>query len=94
MRQGVTLVELMVTLAVIGLVASVATLAIGPAPPPADDTATRVARARHAALTMARDTTIRLADSVRATARADGSIVADSVVGVERLTGALHEHRR
>lgn len=87
MKRGVTLIELLVTLAVIGLVASVATLAIGPARPLANDELTR---ARRHALETGRDTTIRFGDSASATAHPDGSMSADTVLHIERLNGTVH----
>jgi prepilin-type N-terminal cleavage/methylation domain-containing protein len=91
MKRGVTLVELLITLVVIGLAAAVATLAIGPVRRPVNDQRAQLMSARHHALAAGRDTTIRFGDSLSATAHPDGSVSADTALHIERLTGAPRE---
>lgn len=94
-RVGVTLLELLVALAIIAMMAGVAGTAFSRRPPPAtwrDTVAARIARARAAALETghaADFTVVTSTGAVRGTALPDGSVLALSGVGVERLTGRL-----
>lgn len=89
---GVTLVELIVVLAVLGVMAAVTGLAFR-APRPADRTdvwAAGVTDARARALATGAPVSVVLdargADAM-VTAYPDGSVLADSALGVDRLTG-------
>ena len=87
---GTTLIELVVTLAVLGIIASVATLAIRRQPAPADDLATAVLGARRAAAETGRTIRISRVEEgrpVEFVACPDGRVIADSGVGVAQLTG-------
>lgn len=89
-RRGSTLVELIVTLVIMAIVASVVTLALKPRASSAQDTATRVAEARRTALAQRRAVTITLVldrTPVSLTALPDGGVVADSSLRLDRLTG-------
>lgn len=87
-----TLVELIVVLAIVAVIASVTTLALrradlGPTAPP---WVTAVAQARRTALDSVRiiTLTIRIGDRMyAATALPDGSVIADSGLAIDRLTG-------
>jgi prepilin-type N-terminal cleavage/methylation domain-containing protein len=96
-RRGVTLVELLVTLVILGVIAGVTVLAVRRMDPPrADDPRTIIADTLRAVLASGRPTVVRImTDSgpASATIRADGGIVADSVLGVERFTGAPNRAR-
>jgi Tfp pilus assembly protein FimT len=89
-RRATTLVELLVTLAVIGIATGVAALAAPRLDAPVDDPPARIARARATAIDSARAVTITVAIDGRlvdVTAHPDGSIIADSGTGVLRFTG-------
>lgn len=91
-RRASTLIELMVTLAVLSIVSAVATLALrGVASGRVrEDVWSGVTAARERALREGRAVTIRLRAAGRvvvATAFPDGSIVADSALRVDVLTG-------
>lgn len=95
-RRGVTLVELLVAIVIVGLLAGVVGLAVRRAPQPseAERLATDVADARRTALRDGRPATIeiRLDGAPHAvTALPDGGVIADRVVrqrlGIDRLTG-------
>ena len=97
-RGGVTLVELLVAIAIVGLLAGVVGLAARRAPQPgeAERLATFVADARRTALRNGRPATIeiRLDGAPHAiTALPDGGMIADRVVrkrlGIDRLTGVV-----
>jgi general secretion pathway protein H len=94
MRSGVTLVELIVVLAILGVIAGVTTLAFRTAQPGPriEPWASAIAQARRTALDSARvvSLTVDIGDSVyAATALPDGSVVADARLGVDRLTGEV-----
>jgi prepilin-type N-terminal cleavage/methylation domain-containing protein len=89
-RRGVTLVELVVVLAVCGILAGVVGLAMRAARPVADTPEQRLAAARREALRTGRPVTaVWTIDgkAAQATARPDGSTIADPALGVDRLTG-------
>ncbi len=89
-RAGVTLIELLVVVVVLGLVSSVAMLAMPRRSAPPDDTAHRIANARTQALRTGRPVSVVLQlDTVftLATAMPDGSVLADPAARIERLTG-------
>lgn len=81
-RRGVTLIELLVTLAILGLVAGVAGLSLGatPAPVPLDARRAHLADARDAALRTGHPVTVIIADSgavAYVTALPDGRVLTD-----------------
>jgi prepilin-type N-terminal cleavage/methylation domain-containing protein len=95
-RSGVTLLELLITVAILGVVAGVVTLTLPRLDEPAPDTAaSRIARARREAVASGRPVTVRVdtvgasasAPPVDATAWPDGSVVADSVLAIDQLSG-------
>ena len=95
-RGGITLVELLVAIVVVGLLAGVTGLAVRHAPEPseAERLVTTVAGARRTAAREQRSATIelRLDGALHAvTALPDGGVVADPIVrerlGIDRLTG-------
>jgi prepilin-type N-terminal cleavage/methylation domain-containing protein len=89
--RGVTLVELMVVLALLGVVAGVAGVALqSTSRVPENDALAIVTAARTEALRTGRPVTVevRLDGRPRAvTAWPDGSVIADESLGVDRLTG-------
>jgi prepilin-type N-terminal cleavage/methylation domain-containing protein len=89
-RRGVTLLELLIVITLLGIVASVAVLAMPGKLTPPDDTAHRIVNARTAALRTGRPVTVILQfDTLYgvATAMPDGSVLADSAAHVDRLSG-------
>lgn len=97
-RRGVTLVELLVALAILGLMTAVVVLQAKPARLPRSDwRSDSVAALRRRALTEGRaQTTILVIDSATAhplTALPDGRVVADSLVNVDAFTGRVREAR-
>ena len=89
--RGATLVELLVVLCILGVMASVTVLAIRrfdhPSP---DDPAAILAESLRAAVDTPRTIVVRVAHDgqpLSATIRPDGSIVADSALAADRLTG-------
>ncbi len=91
-RAGVTLIELVVTMMILGIVAGVAALAIRRVDPPNPNDPRQVLadtlRAVVASGQSAR-VRVRIGDTLAtATVRPDGSIIADSAFGIDRLTGA------
>lgn len=90
-RSGTTLLELLVTLAIVAIASAVVGLALrAPVAPAADDAQATVAAARRAAIAGRRPVTVRVAayrESGAVTALPDGGVVADSALGRDRLTG-------
>lgn len=90
-REGVTLIELVVTIVLIGVIASVATLAFPPdRTPVATDPATIIARARTKAAESARPVTVSVMVNgtlFAVSALPDGSVIADTALRVDRLSG-------
>ncbi|HEU4722069.1 MAG TPA: hypothetical protein VFS59_11960 [Gemmatimonadaceae bacterium] len=88
--RGVTLLELIVVVVGLGVVSSVAMLAMPGKFVPPDDTPRRVATARTNALRTGRPVSVvLLLDTVFsvATAMPDGTVLADSAARIDRLTG-------
>lgn len=86
-RNGFTLVEMVITIALIGLLASVVTLGVRRLPPPPYDPARVVDESLRVAIADGR--TISFAVRVdsgfaRATVRPDGGVLADSAIHLER----------
>lgn len=96
-RPGVTLLELLVTIVILGVIAGVTVLAIRRIDPPKpDDPRTILAESLRVVLMSGRPAVVRvMTDSGPAfgTIRADGSIVADSILDVERMTGRPNHAR-
>jgi len=93
-RLGVTLVELIVVLAIVGLMAGVTTLAFRRADmtPRVAPWVSAIAAARRTAVDSDRTVslTVRVGDNMyAATALPDGSVVADAALGIDRLTGEV-----
>ena len=91
--KGNTLVELLVVLAILGVVAGVAGLSFRAEPTPAaiDAAGAQVAAARREAIRTGRPVTVIVSREGHvsvATAHADGSVVADSALSIDRFTGA------
>ncbi len=90
-RSGTTLVELLVTMVLIGIITSVVTLAIRRIDQPSpSDPATMLADSLTTAIRDSRDIVLSATLGGRviiATARADGSVVADTSFHFDRLTG-------
>ena len=89
-RRGVTLLELIIVVVVLGLVSTVTMLALPAKVVPPDDTPHRIANARTRALRTGRPVSVVLQlDTVfsLATAMADGTVLADSSARIDRLTG-------
>jgi Tfp pilus assembly protein FimT len=90
-RPGSTLLELLVTLAIVAIACAVVGLTVRAAPEPAaDDAQAAVAAARRAAIAERRPVTVTVAargEPHALTALPDGGVVADSVLGLDRLTG-------
>lgn len=89
--RGTTLVELLVVLCILGVIASVTVLAIRRLDRPSPDESTAIlAESLRAAVDTPRTIVVRVAHDGRplsATIRPDGSIVADSALDADRLTG-------
>jgi prepilin-type N-terminal cleavage/methylation domain-containing protein len=90
-RRGTTLVELLVVLCILGVIAGVTVLAVRrferPSP---DDPSAILAESLRAAVDTPHTSVVRVVQDGRAlsaTIRPDGTIVADSALGADRLTG-------
>lgn len=91
-RSGVTLVELIVVVATLGIIASVTVLVMPKRSIALNDTPTRITNARTQALRtgMPVSVFVRLDSGVRVvTALPDGTVLADSAAHVRRLTGEI-----
>ena len=96
-RRGFTLIELLAVISIMAIVSSVAVLAVRNVEPPRpDDPRQILADSQQRALATGRQIRVRLFVNgwpAAAVAGADGSIVADSVLDVERFTGLpAHAH--
>lgn len=93
LRRGFTLLELIVTVTVLGVLSAVGTMALRKLPgPPANDPATAIRELRRTALSLGRAVsgTVIVRDSTfDVTAYPDGSVVADTAAGLLRLPGVL-----
>lgn len=94
--RGNTLVELLVVLAILGVVAGVTGLAFRPVSEtsPVDAVAAQVATARRDALRTGRPVTVMVSrggDVVAATAHPDGRVVADTTLAIDPLTGRQNQ---
>jgi prepilin-type N-terminal cleavage/methylation domain-containing protein len=90
-RKGMTLLELLVTLAIMGALLGVVTLAVRRiAPPDPDDPYHIVVDSLRAAVVHGQPVTLRFVVqgvAAAATVYPDGSVVGDSLLAIERLTG-------
>lgn len=91
--RGVTVLELIVTVAIIGVTASIAALVLRAAPAP-DPTAPETIIADTLERVLATGASVTLTFTVNArpalaTVNPDGTIVADSALLIERLTGRM-----
>ena len=98
-RAGITLIELAVALAILGVAAGVTGLAIRAMPEPDADQvrAGRIDAARRKALAERHPVAVELADSgvlLRAVVFPDGRVVADSALGMDPLSGRRREAAR
>lgn len=98
-RAGITLVELVVALAILGVAAAVTGLAVRAMPEPAaaERRDGQIATARRRALSQRHPVAVTLADSgllLRAVAFPDGRVVADPALEVDPLTGRRREASR
>ena len=96
-RRGSSLLELIVTIVLLSIMTGVATMAARRVQAPdSTDPARMVLDSAHRAISDARPATIHLLNSGQAadaTANADGSIIADSVLDIERLAGRQRHAR-
>jgi prepilin-type N-terminal cleavage/methylation domain-containing protein len=90
-RRGGTLIEMLITLALLGVLASVTTLAIRRiTPPDPNDPLTVIADTIIAVMKSGRPATLQFIVNGRpalATLNPDGSVIADTVLHIDRLTG-------
>lgn len=90
-RIGGTLVEMLVTLIILGVIASVTTLAIRrTAPPDPHDPMTVIADTMNEVLRSGRPATLQFMVNSRpalATVKPDGGIIADTALHIEQFTG-------
>jgi prepilin-type N-terminal cleavage/methylation domain-containing protein len=90
-KRGSTLIELLVTLVIMAIVASVVTLALRPTAPRRADNRERVELAKRAAREGRRPVTIELSVNsapVLLTALPDGGVIGDTALRIHRLSGA------
>lgn len=92
-RRGVTLVELMVVILLLGLLSGVVGLTMGSTPqvPSLDPTTVAVLQARDSALGTGHPVTIaftREGHAHRATAYPDGRVITDAPIGIDPLSGS------
>jgi prepilin-type N-terminal cleavage/methylation domain-containing protein len=91
LRSGVSLIELIVCVAVLGLMASVATLAMrGAEPRDRNDPATVIRDTLERVLGTGMPATLQFTVNGRpalATINPDGTVLADSILGIDRFTG-------
>lgn len=89
--RGATLLELIVSVAIVGVMASVATLMIRRPPPPnPSDPLTIIADTLERVLATGTPLTLQFlvnARPVAVTVNPDGSVIADSALFIDRLTG-------
>jgi prepilin-type N-terminal cleavage/methylation domain-containing protein len=89
-RRGVTLLELLIVVVVLGVVTSVAVLVMPAKVVPPNDTPHRIANARAVALRTGQPVSVVLQLDTAfslATAMPDGTVLADSAARIDRLTG-------
>jgi prepilin-type N-terminal cleavage/methylation domain-containing protein len=95
---GFTLVELLVAMTVLAITSMIATLAVRKDDPPAPDNAWRIlADSQRVALATGRNIVVRLniaGTAAYASIQPDGSVVADSALEIERLSGLRTSERR
>jgi prepilin-type N-terminal cleavage/methylation domain-containing protein len=91
-RAGVTLIELLITLVLLGIISGVTVLAIRRIEQPRpDDPRVIIADTIRKVLASGRPALIRILTNggpAWSNVRPDGSVIADSLLGVDRLTGA------
>jgi prepilin-type N-terminal cleavage/methylation domain-containing protein len=96
-HRGLTLIEMLITLTLLGVLAAVTTLAIRRVTPPdPNDPLTVIADTINAVMKSGRPATLQFMVNGRpalATLNPDGSVVADSVLHVDRLTGESNRAR-
>lgn len=95
-RRASSLIELIVTVALLGVVWSVATLALRPAAPPRTDPASVIADSLDRVIASRLAMTLRFDldnGPAAATLSPDGSVVADTALRIERLTGRAIDAR-
>ena len=90
-RHGGTLIEMLITLAVLGIIASVVTLAMRRvSPPDPSDPMTVISDTISSVVASGRPATLEFLVSGHrtiATVNPDGSVIADTILHIERLTG-------
>ena len=90
-RVGGTLIEMLVTLIILGIIASVTTVAMRQiTPPDPDDPMTIIADTINAVIRSGRPATLQFMVNGRpalATLNPDGSIIADTALHVDQFTG-------
>jgi prepilin-type N-terminal cleavage/methylation domain-containing protein len=95
--RGATLIELLVTLTLLGIIASVTTLALRRMPKPSPDDPTAViADTLGWVLASGRSVTLQFIVNRRpaeATVNPDGSVIADTALHIDRLTGRTLDAR-
>lgn len=89
--MGTTLVELVVVIAILGVIAGITGWAVGKVPdmPVVDSAEARIAAARREAIRSGRSVTLTVLWEGRrltATAHSDGSIVGDTTLGIPRFS--------